>query len=130
MRLVGWFLVVVGVAIAGLWVVLLLTGQVAELQDGRVDIVFHLVAELVTAALLVVGGIVALRAHPLGRLLAAVGCGALGYTTVNSAGYYAQAGDWAMVGLFGVLLVATLGALIVLGRTEAVATRQGIRPAA
>lgn len=112
MKLVAAYLVTVGVAIAGLWTVLLATGQVPEVDEGRLDIWFHLAAELLTAALLVAAGAALLRRWARGRLLAAVALGALGYTTVNSAGYYADAGDWAMVGMFAVLTACTLLAAI------------------
>jgi hypothetical protein len=32
----------------------------------------------------------------------------LGYTVINSAGYYGQLGDWPIVGLFAVLGVLTV----------------------
>jgi peptidoglycan/LPS O-acetylase OafA/YrhL len=107
MRWVGWFLVVVGASIALLWVVLLGAGQVPEVTEGRVDIWFHIAAELGAAALLVGAGVATLRRAPHARLLAAMAIGALAYTIVNSAGYYAEQGDWAMVAMFGLLGAVT-----------------------
>jgi hypothetical protein len=106
-RTVGWFLVVVGLAIAGVWTLLLGSGQVPEVADGRVDIIFHLVAEALTATLLVTAGVGLLRGWPRAPLLAAVAIGALAYTAVNSAGYYAGSGDWPAVTMFAVLAVGT-----------------------
>jgi hypothetical protein len=57
MRFVAWFQIVIGVAVAGLWTVLLATGQVSEVQEGRVDIWFHIAAELVMAGLLLAAGV-------------------------------------------------------------------------
>jgi len=116
MKPVGGFLLVGGVAIAGLWALLLGTGQVPEVDDGRVDIWFHLVAELATAALLITAGVALLRSTRSSRPLAALAVGALGYTTVNSAGYYAESGDLAMVGMFAVLTVATVAVAVALVR--------------
>jgi peptidoglycan/LPS O-acetylase OafA/YrhL len=121
-RLVGWFLSVVGVAIGTLWVVLLVTGQVPEVTEGRTDIWFHVAAELAAAVLLAAAGVSLLRGRPRGRLLAGMAVGALGYTTVNSAGYYAEAGDGAPVGLFGLLLVLTVLAALRIARHEATGT--------
>jgi peptidoglycan/LPS O-acetylase OafA/YrhL len=121
-RLVGWFLSVVGVAIGTLWVVLLATGQVPEVTEGRADIWFHVAAELAAAALLAAAGVSLLRGRRRGRLLAGMAVGALGYTTINSAGYYAEAGDRVPVLLFGLLLVLTVLAAVRLTRHEAAGT--------
>lgn len=126
MRAIGWSLLVVGVAIAAMWTLLLVTAQVAEVDAGRVDIWFHLAAELATAGVLIAAGTALLRRSRHGRSLAAVAVGALAYTTVNSPGYYAEAGEWAVVGLFMVLLILaiTMAAALVRGaeRTEPAGT--------
>jgi hypothetical protein len=122
MKAIGGFLLVVGVAIAGLWALLLGTGQVPEVHEGRADIWFHVVAELAAAALLITAGVALLRSSRSGRTLAALAVGALGYTTVNSAGYYAESGDFAMVGMFAVLTVATVGVAVALVREGGHAT--------
>jgi hypothetical protein len=123
MRFVAWFQVVVGVAVAGLWAVLLATGQVPEVAEGRVDIWFHVAAELAMAGLLVGAGAALLRRAPRAGLLSALALGWVGYSAVNSPGYYAQTGDWAAVVMFGLVLAATTGAFTVLWR-------QAVRPAA
>lgn len=116
MRLVAWFQIVVGVAVAGLWAVLLVAGRVPEVQDGRVDIWFHVASELTMAGLLVTAGAAMLRRAERAVLLSALALGWLGYSAVNSPGYYAQAGDWAAVGMFGVVVGAMAGAFTVLWR--------------
>lgn len=104
----GGFLLVVGVSIAALWMALLTTGRVPEIEQGRVDIWFHLAAELLTAAVLVVAGVMVLRRWAGASLVAGLALGALGYTAVNSAGYYAETGDWPTVGFFGAVVTATV----------------------
>lgn len=124
MRAVGWFQIVVGTSMLLLWTVLLATGQVPEVQDGRTDIWFHLGAEVVATSLLLAGGTALLLARgapsPSARLLAGLASGALLYTAVNSAGYYAESDDWAMVVMFAVVAVATLAAVWRLFRTTPV----------
>jgi hypothetical protein len=104
MRFVGWFQIVVGVAVAVLWAGLLVTGQVPEVSEGRVDIWFHIVAELAMAGLLISAGRALLRRAQRAALLSALALGTVGYSAVNSPGYYAQTGDWAVVGMFGLVL--------------------------
>ncbi len=125
MRIVAGFLLVVGVGIAGLWGVLLAAGQVPEVAEGRVDIWFHIVAELLTAALLIAAGVALLRRSARARLLAAVSLGALVYTAINSPGYYAQSGDVAMVGMFAAVLLAAAAALLALWRAGPAPARTG-----
>jgi peptidoglycan/LPS O-acetylase OafA/YrhL len=129
MKLLGWFLLVVGTAIAGLWIVLLSTGQVPEVDEDRVDIWFHIAAELATAALLVAAGVMVLRRRPSGRTVAAFALGALAYTSVNSPGYYAESGDHAMVALFGLLTLVVILVAILLVRADRAATAADATPA-
>jgi hypothetical protein len=120
-RRVGWFLIVVGGSIAVLWAVLLATEQVPEVSEGRVDIWFHLVAEFVAASLLVAAGLAILRGTPRAPLMAGVAVGALGYTAINSAGYYAEAGEWPPVVMFALLTAATVLVCLRLAQFFAVA---------
>lgn len=105
--IVPWFLIAVGAMIAALWAVLLATGQVPEVERGDPGIWFHVAAELGAAGLAVTAGLAILRSRRVGWPLAGLALGALLYTTVNSAGYYADLGDWAAVAGFGVLTVVT-----------------------
>ncbi len=118
MRAIGGFLLTAGIAIAGLWVVQLTTGQVPEVTQGRVDIWFHIVAELATAGMLVAAGVSLLGDRRAGRSLGAIAVGALAYTTINSPGYYAEAGDWLTVGIFAILAAVTISAGISLVRSS------------
>jgi hypothetical protein len=93
---------------------LLITGQVPEVAEGRVDIWFHIVAELAMAGLLVAAGVALLRRVPRAGLLSALALGWICYSAVNSPGYYAQTGDWAVVGMFGLVLAVTGRAFAVL----------------
>jgi hypothetical protein len=126
-RLLGWFQLLSGAAMIGLWTLLLATGQVPELEAGQRDILFHLLAELLAATALLVAGSAVLRRHERGTTLSAFALGALLYTSVNSSGYYAETGDWAAVGMFGVLAVC---ALLSFRRCISATTSGGGAPAA
>jgi hypothetical protein len=109
MRVVGWFELVVGSAILGLWSVLLATGQVPEVAAGQTDIWFHLAAEAFLATLLIVAGTAALRGSEVAPLLTGLALGALVYSAVNSSGYYAERAEWAMVAMFALIVLGTGG---------------------
>lgn len=55
MTFVGWYSVATGIAIAGLWTVLLVGRAVPEIAAGDVESWFHITAESITAALLIIG---------------------------------------------------------------------------
>ena len=112
---IGWFQVVVGAGILLLWPALILAGEVPELQAGQRDIWFHIAAEVLTGLLLVVGGALLLRRPDTGaRLLSTFALGALLYTGINSAGYYAELGEWLPAGLLVAVSALAAGAFAVL----------------
>ena len=111
---VGWFETATGAAMLGIWALLLATGQVSEITEGDLEIRYHLAAEGITAVALVVAGIMLLTTDGgLALRVSALALGALVYTTVNSAGYYATRGEWAAVGMFGVLFAGAVAGGIV-----------------
>ena len=111
---IAWFELVVGVLIAGLWIVLLSKQQVPEIPLGRRDIWFHIAAELVTAFLLVAAGMTFVISDKGGSTALGVAAGALMYTTINSAGYYADLRQHKVVVMFGVLTLLTTIVIVTL----------------
>lgn len=110
----GWYALIVGVLMLAQWGVFILTGRVPELQSEPLRIAFHLVAEGVTAALLIVAGVGLLRKHAWARNVALVAFGSLIYTTIVSPGYFAQLGQWPLVAMFTTLLALTVASIAVL----------------
>jgi hypothetical protein len=108
MRFVGWFSFIVGVMMFAQWAFFLLTGQVPELQTEPYRIWFHLAAEAAAALALIVSGVGLLRRLTWARPVMLVALGMLIYTVIQSPGYFAQQGVWALVGMFAVLLVLAL----------------------
>ncbi len=123
--LLATYVIAVGTAMLGLWSALLATGTVSELETAPYEIGYHLVAEVGTALALLGAGLGLLRHTSWATRLYPVALGMLLYTVINSAGYYAQWGDVAMVGLFTVLTAGTLLLLgaHVLGRRPEVSRR-------
>jgi hypothetical protein len=114
-----WFVILVsigvGLAIIGLWTMLIVRRQVPELQAGLPSIRFHIAAEVGTGLALVAGGVALAVGTPWAEGLAAAGLGATVYSTVNSPGYYADRSEWSTVGMFaglGLLVLAALVALV------------------
>lgn len=104
----------VGVAILGLWIVLVVRRQVPELQDEVPSIRFHIAAEVGMALLLLAGGVALIVDAAWGVPLTAAALGAALYSTVNSPGYYADRRLWPPVVMFLVLALLIGAALAVL----------------
>ena len=77
---------------------------ITKLQTAPWSIAFHLAAEFLTAIMLIISGILLLRTHRMGKQIFFISIGMVIYAMVNSAGYFAQSGDWIFVIMFGVLL--------------------------
>lgn len=104
MKLAGIYGIFVGVLMFAQWAFFLATGQVPELQSKPYRIAFHLAAEFATAAGLIVAGIALLRRLAWGAASYLFFAGMLSYSVIVSPGYFAQQGQWALVGMFAVLL--------------------------
>jgi hypothetical protein len=102
------YAIVVGCMMIGQWSLFLVTGQVPELKTEPVRILFHIVAEFVTATTLIVGGVGLLTGSTWGRSVYLLGMGMLLYTLIVSPGYYAEKRVWPFVGMFAVVLIVAL----------------------
>ena len=123
MNFSAWYGIVVGILMIVQWIFSILSGSVPEFQTEPWRIGFHLAAEFATAALLILGGITVLRSLTWGRPVLLIGLGMLIYSEIVSPGYFAQLGQWPMVGMFVVLLGGAIWSVILLLRGN---TTQGV----
>lgn len=107
------FTIVVGLLMMGMWSMLVLTGQVPYLDTPQVEIKLHIFTEMLTALMLIIGGVSVLRGWTNLVNLHYISQGMLIYAIINSSGYYIDMGEIAMTAMFGVLLVGTFVSLIV-----------------
>lgn len=113
-RLVASFEIVAGITVALWWVGALVAGEVPGLDDGDRTVWFHLAADSSMALLLATGGALLWRNRSRRRLVVSVvALGMLLYSVLNSVGHFADVEQWAIVAFFGVLMVGTLLALVV-----------------
>lgn len=117
-RVIAWYETVVGILVLGWWTAALAGGDVAEVEAGNSDIWFHIAAEATMALLLIAGGRLLLHGNlGLGVFVSGVGLGTLLYSVINAAGHYAELGEWAAVGMFGVLAITAATAIVGLAMT-------------
>jgi hypothetical protein len=99
------------------WIFFVTTGSVPEIQTTPWAIGFHIMAELLLACVLLISGIATLRLKPWGEKVLLVALGMAIYSEINSPGYFAQLGQWALVAMFALLLVgATTAVMMILKR--------------
>ncbi len=91
----------------GMWVAFLGMGEVPELNSRPVEIIYHLIAEFLTAFALLTGGFVLLTNRKWSFHVYLVSIGMLLYTVIVSAGYFAQRGNWATIGMFTTFTILT-----------------------
>jgi hypothetical protein len=120
MKFAGWYGIVVGLLMLGMWSFFLANGQVPELQTEPIRIYFHLAAEFTTAIGLLFGGLVLLRKLAWSRSFYFLPAGMALYSLVVSPGYYAQQGQWGFVVMFAILIVLTLVSVIQVARSKSV----------
>jgi ribose/xylose/arabinose/galactoside ABC-type transport system permease subunit len=97
------YCIAIGVFMVAWWSLDLRRGALRRGDRTPVEIGLHLGAELATAAMLVVGGVVFLTTDA--RNVALVALGMLLYTVIQSPGYFVARNEHAQAAMFGVLLI-------------------------
>lgn len=106
------FTILVGLLMMGMWSMLILTNQVPYLDSPQMEIKLHILTEMFTAVMLIIGGVSVLRNYEKLTNLHYVSQGMLIYSIINSSGYYIDLGELMMTVMFGVLLIGTLISLM------------------
>lgn len=107
------YAIAVGPLIFGQWAFFLITRQVPELKTEQARVLFHIAAEFLTAAALIVSGVGLLLQLSWAMSVYLIAMGMLLYTIIVSAGYIAQKHVWPIVGMFAALLILTAISLFV-----------------
>jgi len=115
-RFAAWSSIIVGAMMLLQWAFFLGTGSVPEVDSEPVALVFHLVAEGATSLVLLYAGLALLRSGRSGIAVGLVGNGMLLYTVIVSPGYFAQIGQWPLVGMFLLLALVAFVAIVKLAR--------------
>jgi hypothetical protein len=108
------FAIIVGIGMMGQWLASFLSKSIPELKTEPIRIWFHIAAEMATALLLVVSGILLLSGVAVGQTIFLIAVGMLFYTCIVSPGYFAQQGNWNWVIMFsGLIVLGIVGIVLV-----------------
>lgn len=111
-KIAAIYAIIIGITMIGMWITFLTTDQVPEVTTAPVKITYHLIAEFLTAILLLAGGVGLYANRGWGFHVWLIAVGMLLYTVIVSAGYYADLGDTAMVGMFTVFQILTAAFIV------------------
>jgi hypothetical protein len=100
----GIYAIIIGIGIIGLWIMLLLTKQVPEIETEPTAIAFHITAETIMGLLSVLSGILLLVNLSWATYSFILAMGLVIYAVINSAGYYGEKKEWVFVVMFGIIL--------------------------
>ena len=108
-KITAIYSLIVGLGMTAVWVMLLISGKDAQLQNELQTIPFSIslaiASDLITAAALLVAGVAVLRRAGWAYKPFLLGMGALFYSVINAIGLYGQRGDVAFLAMFDVILV-------------------------
>jgi len=111
-KTIAIYSIFVGMAMLGIWIVQLVTGQAPELQTAPIEIALAITADWLTAITLLVVGVGLLSKRNWAYKLYLFALGMLVYSVLISSGYFGQLGNTIFVILFAVLFI--LSALFVI----------------
>ena len=108
-RAAAMYSIIVGFAMIGIWIMLLVTRQDPQLQTELQTMPFAIgmaiTSDFLTAAVLLAGGFGLIMNHEWAVKVFLLSMGFLFYSIVNAAGLYGQRGDFAFIGMFAVIFI-------------------------
>jgi len=112
--LVSIYSILVGISIIGFWRFFVSSKQLSKLGSNQtpIEIGYHVVAEFLTAGLLVAAGIGSIYSLEWSRTVSLIALGMLLYAVINSPGLYAAKKNIPMIAMFSVLTILTLIAIL------------------
>ncbi|KUO76396.1 MAG: hypothetical protein APF77_06775 [Clostridia bacterium BRH_c25] len=108
-KIAAVYSILIGISVLCMWGMIILTGGIIE---GPIQISFHLVSEFLMAILLIISGIGLLKSKKYGNKVFFISNGMLIYSVLNAAGYYGQQSNFAMLFMFIVIFIISLGFII------------------
>ena len=88
-----------------MWVFFLVTGSVPEFETEPIRITMHILAEVLTAILLIISGIGIIKQKSWAKMLTLLSLGMLIYTLIQSPGYFMETGEYIIVVMFAIMLL-------------------------
>ncbi len=101
----GMIYIILGVGIIGLWIMLIMTDQVTELDTNPAEITIHMIVESLMGVFSITTGILLIKRVWVSDYALLFTNGVLAYSVINSSGYYVDLRNYTMVVFFGIILI-------------------------
>ena len=102
------FAIFIGLSMILMWIMFYLTGSIPEIETRPLELALHLLAEFITAVLLIFAGLGLIKSISWGYSAYLLATGMLLYTLIMSPGYFLQTGDFFYLPMFAVFILLTL----------------------
>lgn len=106
------FTIIIGLGMIAYWSIALAFKQVPEINDEPIRITFHIVAEIITAVMLIISGVCLSMNVEYSIHIFLLSIGMLLYTLITSPGYFAQFKNYSMVIIFVTILILSIYCII------------------
>ena len=116
MNFAAYYSIALGILMIIQWLFFIFTGSVPDFSVTPIEISIHIFIEILTAVILIIGGMKTLKTKSIKLNL--VGLGMVLYAMINASGYFAQLNQWIFVAMFAVLLLFSLYSLKLLWKGE------------
>jgi len=110
-RIIGGYTIFIGILVIAMWIMILNGPAISE---GKTELGFHLFSEFLMAIICIVSGLRLFVNKPGAKILNVCGLGMVIYSVLNTAGYYGEKGETAMLLVFIILTIMTVTAVILL----------------
>jgi hypothetical protein len=107
-KIIAYYSIFLGFSVIGLWSVILKSGS---LEEGKIELSFHLFSELLMATLCILSGFKLLFRHKRAIPINILANGMIIYSVINAAGYYGERGEIIFLIMFMALVI--ISALII-----------------
>lgn len=116
MNFTAYYSIILGILMVIQWLFFIFAGSVPEFSITPIEVSIHIFVEILTAVILIIGGIKTLKGKDIKLNL--LGLGMVLYAIINALGYFAQLNQWIFVTMFVVLLLLVLYSLSLLWKGE------------
>ena len=107
-----------GISMLAMWLMFYFTNSIPEIQTKPVELGLHVVAEVSTALLLIIGAIGLLLKKSWGLKTYLISMGMLLYTLILSPGYFLQKGEIPFVIMFMVFLMLAIVLTVLIAKNS------------
>lgn len=107
-KISAFYSILMGICMIGMWIMFYISDSIPEIQTKPIELGMHILAEIITAVLLIIGGFSVLINKRWGNPIYLLSMGMLFYTLIMSPGYFVQQGDIGFAIMFAVFILLAI----------------------